>query len=59
MPAKASSVVVEGQWRKTWIPACAGKTEGEGECQSMLLESVGFEPREFNCRTAPPGSVAN
>jgi hypothetical protein len=41
MPAKAgreSSVVVEGQWRKTWIPACAGKTDNKSHFESTFSQ---------------------
>ena len=37
MPAKAeSSAVAEGRRHKTWIPAFAGKTEGDVEFQSTM-----------------------
>jgi len=46
MPAKAG-IQCGGreQRRKTWIPACAGKTEREVGFQPTLLASVGFGPR--------------
>jgi hypothetical protein len=45
MPALAASVAAAVQCCKTWIPACAGKTEGAVDFPSTLFKSLGFEPR--------------